>query len=127
MNENSYAAICAQVNSSFEIRQFIQYVGHFPEKLKRDGDLYLALCPIHGETVFRTLILNPRNNTYHCSHFACPGHQPADFLDLLVRVRNSTLPEVLDDVIEHFGPAYFRITPAQREVVKDLVRQVRGG
>jgi hypothetical protein len=125
VDEPNYATICAQVNAALEIRALVKFINWHPDRLIREGDVYLALCPIHREPLFRTLVLNPRSNTYHCKHVACAGHQPGDFLDLLARVGNSTLPEVLADLTEHFGADYFRLSKAQVSLIHDLVAQVR--
>jgi hypothetical protein len=123
--ESSYAVICAQVNASFEVRHLIEYIKWHPEKLVKNGDMYLALCPIHRDEVFRTLALNPRNNTYHCRHVNCPGNHPADFLDLLQKVFNKSLPEVLEDAIRHFSPEYFRLNQRQVVIIGELVKMQR--
>jgi hypothetical protein len=123
--EGSYAAICAQVNSAFEVRGLIEYIGWHPEKLTQRGDVFSALCPIHQDPVFRTLVLNPRKNTYHCEHGNCPGNYPADFLDLLVKVFHKPLPEVIQDAVDHFGAEYFRLTPRQLKVIEELVLEAR--
>lgn len=121
----SYSAICAQVNSAFEVRGFADYIGWHAEKMVRQGDVFRMYCPIHGETVFRTLVLNPRNNTYHCEHTACPGHHAADFLDLLCKVQNKSLPEVIQDAVDHFGAEYFRLNERQLKVLGKLVEEAR--
>lgn len=126
-NENSYANICAQVNSAFEVRQLMEYIGWNADKIVRTGDVYFAHCPIHRDPVFRTLVLNPRNNTYHCKHVNCSGNRPSDFLDLLTRVTHKSLPEVIQESVNHFGADYFRLTPKQLAVIEDLVRQVQAG
>jgi len=126
LDANSYPAICAQVNSALDIRQLVHFLAYHPDKLKRDGDVYVTLCPIHKETVFRTLILNPRNNTYHCRHQACPGHHAADFLDLVVRVQHVSLPEAISNVVNHFGAEYFRLNAAQLDTIAELVKMSRG-
>lgn len=125
MDEPNYATICAQVNAALEVRALVRTIGWHPDRLIREGDVYLALCPLHRETVFRTLVLNPRANTYHCKHVACQGHQPGDFLDLLARVRSCTLPEVLEGLVTQFGAEHFRLTPPQVALIHDLVAQVR--
>ncbi|MDX2177866.1 MAG: CHC2 zinc finger domain-containing protein [Candidatus Sumerlaeia bacterium] len=125
MNETSYPAICAQVNSALEVRALVRFLGYFPEKIKREGDVYVALCPIHRDEVFRTLVLNPRNNTYHCRHLGCAGHHAADFLDLIVKVKGITLPEALEAVVTHFGQDYFRVNDPQMSAIRQLVAQVR--
>jgi hypothetical protein len=126
-HEYSYSQICAQVNSALSVQQVIQTIGWHPDKLIRSGDVYLAFCPLHRDEVFRTLVLNPRNNTYVCKHHGCPGHAPADLLDLLARAFNRTLPEVIQQLIDEMGAEHFRLTDHQQAVVRGLVQQVRGG
>lgn len=125
MDANSYPAICAQMNSALEIRALVNFLNYQPEKLKREGDIFLAMCPIHRDTVFRTLVLNPRNNTYQCRYQACPGNHAADFLDLVVRVQRVTLPEAIDALVKHFGPSYFRLNISQLETIAGLLAMVR--
>lgn len=123
--DNGYANICAQVNSSFEVRQLMEYIGWKHDKIVRSGDVFLAHCPIHRDEVFRTLVLNPRNNTYQCKHVNCAGNRASDFLDLLTKVCAKTGPEVIEDAIAHFGADYFRLTSRQVGVIKELVLQAR--
>lgn len=119
--ETNYATICAQVNAAFDVRALVEYLGWHAGKLVRRGDVFAGLCPIHQDTVFRTLVLNPRNNTYHCEHGNCPGNSPSDFLDLLVKVSGKSIPEVIADAVDHFGADYFRLSERQIAVVRELV------
>ncbi|MCC5875362.1 MAG: hypothetical protein JJU11_03985 [Candidatus Sumerlaeia bacterium] len=123
--EYSYAQICAQVNAALDVRRVVEYIGWETEKLVRSGDIYLGMCPIHHEKMFRTLELNPRNNTYECKHVNCPGNAPSDLLDLIVKSSRKSLPEVLLNLANHFGPDQFRLTDRQMEFLADLVNQVR--
>ena len=125
MMDVNYGGICAQVNAALESRSLIQYIGWLPEKMIRSGDVYLAMCPIHQDAIFRTLVLNPRNNTYICKHVHCTGNSPADFLDLLVKVSRRSLPEVIDDLVTHNGAEHFRLQDPQVKLIKELVRQVQ--
>lgn len=125
--DQAYPDICAQVNKAFEVAELIDYINWHPTKLVRTGDVYLAFCPIHRDTLFRTLVLNPRNNTYHCKHGGCPGSAPADFIDLLTRMKGLTIPEVIMDAISHFGPEYFRLSEKQVAVVEKLAAMARAG
>lgn len=125
MDENSYPAICAKVNQAFDARQFLSFLNYKPEMARRNGDVWLAMCPIHKETVFRTLVINPRNNTYHCENHSCPANKPGDFIDLYCKARNLTIPESIRELVNHFGAEYFGLTPKQLSVIDDLVQQVR--
>lgn len=122
--EYSYAQICAQMNAGLDLQAVVEYIGWWPEKLVKSGDVYLGLCPIHKEEVFRTLVLNPRNNTYECKHVNCAGNSPADLLDLIVKTSGRTLPEVLKAMVDHFGADHFRLTDRQLDFITDLVHQV---
>ncbi|CAN5450300.1 hypothetical protein BH09SUM1_BH09SUM1_06240 [soil metagenome] len=119
--EVNYGSICAQVNASLDVESLIGYVNWHPDKLVRSGDVYHALCPIHRETIFRTLTLNPRNNTYHCKHVNCPGNYTSDFLDLIVKVSGKSLPEVMMGLVQSFGPERFRLTSRQMKILDELM------
>ncbi len=121
--EQAFGDICAQINATFEIRQLIKYCGGQPDKLVKSGEVFHAHCPIHGDDLFRTLVLNPRNNTYHCNHGNCPGSKPADFLDLIVRSKQKPLAQIIENLISEFGPDYFRLSQRQVEIVSIKSRE----
>jgi hypothetical protein len=124
--EAAYPAICAQMNAVFDVRTLVQYLAWLPNKLVRSGDVYLALCPLHNEQVFRTLNLNPRNNTYQCTHGGCVGNSPADFLDLIVRTQGKPLGLVTQELVDHFGPDYFRLSDRQLQVIRRMAALALG-
>lgn len=119
-NEGFIASICAQMNNALQIHDLVDYIDWYPDKLIRSGDVYLALCPIHRDPTFRTLVLNPRNNTYICKHINCLGNQPADLIDLIVKAKDEPVPEALANLVERFGADYFHLTERQQKVIADL-------
>lgn len=123
--DSSYASICARVNSGLNVHLMMEHIGWYPEKIVRQGEIYRALCPIHREEVFRTLVLNPRNNTYHCEHQQCLGKHPADFLDLLSKVFDLTLPEVIKRMVDEFGAEQFRLSDRQVQTIERLAEEAR--
>lgn len=125
VNEGTFSTICAQMNAAFDVNGLVEFIGWYPEKCIRSGDVYLVLCPIHRDEVFRTMVLNPRNNTYHCKHVNCIGNRPSDFLDLLVKVRNKPLAQVIQEAVKHFGADYFRLSQRQLQLIEEQVSKER--
>lgn len=116
----AYASICAQMNSALNPREVIEYLQYHPDKVVRSGEVYVALCPIHRETVFRTLMLNPRNNTYLCRYSSCAGNNASDFLDLIVRVTGKELAAAMLELAAHYGVAKFSLTERQLTTLRKL-------
>lgn len=123
----AYASICAQMNSAITAQEVMEYLQYHPDKVVRSGEVYLALCPIHGETVFRTLVLNPRNNTYQCRYSSCAGNNASDFLDLIVRVTGKELAMAMLDLVAHYGAPKFSLTERQLATLGKLARNEVGG
>ncbi len=124
ISEGAFSALCAQINSSLHVHDLVDYIDWHADKIVRSGDVFFIHCPIHRDEVFRTLVLNPRNNTYHCKHVNCPGSRPSDFLDLVVKVSEKTLPEVLIDIVDHFGAEYFRLTDYQLRIIAEAAKEI---
>lgn len=120
-----YASICAQVNAELRVPQVIEFIGWHPERLVKFDDVYLALCPIHGDKVFRTLVLNPHGNTYQCRHVNCPGNSPSDLIDLVAQAFNETMPEALARLVEHFGAEAFGLNEYELEVLEEVLEDVQ--
>jgi hypothetical protein len=112
--------ICAQVNAALESRQVLEYLEWFPEKMIRSGDIYLAYCPIHKDKLFRTLALNPRNNTCHCHHMDCPQNQTSDFLELIVKASGKTIAQVIRDLVVRFGADQFNLAEGQMRFINEM-------
>ncbi len=122
-NPNSMASIRARVNAGFTAVELIRFIGWHPDRIQKLGDVYLALCPIHRDSIFRTLQLNPRNNTYQCRHTSCSGYAPADYIDLLIKVQKISPAEVILAAVNEFGLEYFHLNDEQFQVIKDQAEQ----
>ncbi len=120
-----YASICAKVNAELRVPQVIEFIGWYPERLVKFEDVYLALCPIHGDKVFRTLVLNPNGNTYQCRHVNCPAGSPSDLIDLVARCFGESMPEALARLVDHFGPDAFGLSESELAVLAEILEMVQ--
>ncbi len=50
-------------------------------KVQNDNLISLR-CPLHGENVLRSLIINNQEHSYHCEYPLCPAHAPGTLFDL---------------------------------------------
>ena len=118
MEERDFIATCARINASLDIKEYVAFLDYHPERAIKSQGLYRMLCPLHGETVFRTLVLNPRRNTAHCEHSGCDGHRPCDLIELAMKVYRKTREEIVLMMLDHFGQERLQLT-------NDLVEQLR--
>src|SRR5690349_18550474 len=62
----------------------------------RDGIMLACPCPIHHDTINKTLKIDLRNNHYKCDWHQCSGSRGGDFLDLYCKAKPCTLREGID-------------------------------
>lgn len=125
MTEREFSAACARINSSLDVKEYIDLLGYYPEKAVRSGGLWRLFCPLHKDTLFRTLVINPRRNTYHCEYSLCTIHQPGDLIDLLARVRGGTLEQAVVELHERFGAEKLRLSAVQDANLRELADSLR--
>jgi chromosomal replication initiation ATPase DnaA/predicted Zn-dependent protease len=80
----------------------LEFIDFHPETISRDGSRVRAACPIHRDSVFRTLVVEHGGHLYRCSKADCPGHEGGDLIDLLARSRRLQYDEALRLVIDEF-------------------------
>jgi DNA primase len=57
-------------------------IGYRTEVIQESCRDIKAFCPIHRETIFRTLVIDPEKKTFHCSNFNCAGHKGGNLINL---------------------------------------------
>jgi len=119
MKKKEFSALCARVNAALDVKQVVALIGYYPERAIQVAGLWRLFCPIHQETVFRTLVINPRRNTYHCEHTLCAAHQPGDLIDLLAKVHNKTRSQVVVDLMETVGQDVLRLSEDQEKLLRE--------
>lgn len=119
--------ICARVNAALDARELIDFLDYNAARANKVKGLWRCFCPIHEDHVFRTLVINPRRNTYHCEYTGCPANQPNDFIDLVARSRHISRFQAVQDLIGRFGLEKLRLTPEEGSFVDDAVAAQSNG
>lgn len=116
---NRFSTLCARINAALDLEEYIAFLNYHPEKALFSGGVWRLLCPVHNETVFRTLIINPRRNTCFCEHVNCGFHTHGDLIELLVKTRRLTRSMVVVSLLDHFQPEKLRLTLEQEEFLRN--------
>ncbi|RMH25559.1 MAG: AAA family ATPase [Candidatus Hydrogenedentota bacterium] len=95
--------VIAEVNSQLDIRQLLELIGYRPDKLQESAETIRGFCPIHRETVFRTLIIDKGKRTFRCMYGLCKGASGGTLVDLYALSREIPLEDALKELVEKFG------------------------
>lgn len=126
MNDADFSTLCARINAALDVRDVIDLVDYMPDKAIHSAGLWRLYCPLHGEKVFRTLVINPRRNTYVCEYSACDAHQPGDLIDLLARVHAMSAAEMVLHLVKKLGVEKLRLSDEQAKQLKAHALSVAG-
>jgi len=111
--------IFARINGALDMRRFIDYLDYHPDRAIKTQGVWRLLCPLHADTVFRTLVLNPRRNTAHCEHGPCRGHLPMNLLELASAAHNAPIERVALDLLNLFGDDDLKVTLEERRILEN--------
>ena len=82
-----------KVNNHLKAEEVLQEIGYRIETIHQQGDNIRCFCPIHKETIFRSLIIDVIHNTYKCGYTLCEGFNGNNLLDLYSRCKGIPLDE----------------------------------
>lgn len=116
-----FDVLCARINAAVDVSKYVHLVGYHADRAIQSMGLWRLYCPVHGDTLFRTLVINPRRNTCHCDHTNCAAHGPSDLIDLLAKVRQTNRAIAVTELIDHIEPARLTLTVEQEQLVKHFV------
>lgn len=92
-----------EVNDALDSRRVLEFIGYKADKLQDTGDTIRAFCPIHRETVFRTLVVNKDRRTFRCMYGLCDGAEGGSLVRLLALSRRINEHEAAEALVDEFG------------------------
>ncbi len=81
----------------------LEFIDYHPESMQRDRGKIRCYCPIHRETVFRTLVLDEATKTFKCSKPDCAGQAGGDLISLAAKSLRVDFDSVLRRLVEEFN------------------------
>lgn len=88
-------SLIEQVRQALDAGDVLLHIDYRPETIQDCGDRIKCFCPIHHETIFRTLVIEKADGTYRCSNFSCDGNAGGDLIDLFARARGISYEQAL--------------------------------
>lgn len=73
------------VRRQLDAAAVVRKINYRPEMIQDTGQGIKCFCPIHKETIFRTLIVDTQTGDFRCSNFNCPGTSGGDLIELYAR------------------------------------------
>lgn len=91
------------VRRQLDPEAILRRIDYLPEMINDTGRTIKCFCPIHKETIFRTLIIDKPSGTYQCGNSNCPGRHGGDLIDLYAKTEDLSYEQALLELSEHFG------------------------
>lgn len=71
-----------RVNSVLDAETVLFKINYRVESIEQSGVSIKSFCPIHKETMIRSLMIDPSKRRFRCNYFNCPGNKGGTFWDL---------------------------------------------
>jgi tetratricopeptide (TPR) repeat protein len=105
------------LREKIEILPVLKAINYRLDTIQEVGDAVKSFCPIHGEAVFRTLVIDRKTRRYRCSYSLCPGNKGGDLVDLFAKALKIDYDEAVQRLIQSL-----RI-PVDLPPTEDLLRK----
>lgn len=107
------------IRAALEPEPLLRAINYRPETIQVIGHTIKSFCPIHRESIFRTLIIDSQSRTYRCTNKSCPGNEGGDMIDLYARAKGIGYDEALPELAGAFG------VEVDMNVAQDYLRRAR--
>lgn len=94
--------VIRDVNEQLDPRAVLELIGYHTDKLQESAETFRGFCPVHRETVFRTLIVDKSKRTFRCMYSLCKGAGGGTLVELYSLARELPLEKAVEELAEHF-------------------------
>ncbi|MBN1475484.1 tetratricopeptide repeat protein [Candidatus Sumerlaeota bacterium] len=93
--------VADQIQQHLSAKEVLRIIDYRTDTIMVQESCVKSFCPIHGELVFRTLIIDPDSKQYRCSYSLCPGNQGGDLIDLFAKTKRIDRREAMRELLTH--------------------------
>ncbi|MBN1518307.1 tetratricopeptide repeat protein [Candidatus Sumerlaeota bacterium] len=79
----------------------LEYIDYRTDTIQEISGVVRAFCPVHRETVFRTLSIE--NGSFLCKYNLCPAAEGGDLIQLVAITKEVDYDDALRLIVEEFG------------------------
>ncbi|MGC8740795.1 MAG: tetratricopeptide repeat protein [Candidatus Sumerlaeaceae bacterium] len=94
--------VIRDLNEQLDPRAVLELINYHSDKLQESGETLRGFCPIHRETVFRTLIIDKSKRTFRCMYSLCKGAAGGTLVELYALAQDIPLEKAVEELAGHF-------------------------
>lgn len=117
-------AITDDIQKALDARRILDLIDYRTDTIIETDSVVKSFCPIHGEMVFRTLLVDPDSKRFKCSYSLCPGHAGGDLIELYSKAKKVERMEAITALVERLGLDVDLIQLEAESKIKKIVDQV---
>lgn len=95
--------VIAEINSRIDIARLMKLIDYRSDKIQDSGETLKGFCPIHRESVFRTLIIDKSQHTFRCMYGLCDGSEGGNLIQLFSLARRIPFDEAANILVHELG------------------------
>lgn len=93
MSTGQFQELIEHINSAIDAEGVLYKINYNVESIQQSGAFIKAFCPIHKETMIRSLIIDPGRRRFRCNYNNCPGSKGGTFFELYCLATGSSEEE----------------------------------
>jgi len=94
------AQVVDEVNRRVDIRELMKRIDYKFDKYQDSPKTVKCYCPIHGEELFRNLIIDKEQRTFRCLYTQCAGSDGGNLVQLFALARKIPFDEALRELVQ---------------------------
>lgn len=96
-------SVIADVNSQVDPVRLLELIGYKTNKIQETPEVVKGFCPIHRESVFRTLTVDRATRTFKCTYSLCDGAGGGSLIDLYAMAQQMAFDDAVKALAQEFG------------------------
>ncbi|MFP4580952.1 MAG: DnaA ATPase domain-containing protein [Candidatus Sumerlaeia bacterium] len=93
----------ASVLKELDCRAVLEYLNYRPDTIQETDKTVRCFCPVHKESVVRTLTIDKSNKKGKCLYTPCPARKSTNLISLVALTKGIEEDEALIELVQHFG------------------------
>lgn len=93
----------AAVLDALDTRAVLEYLAYRPDTIQETDKTVRCFCPVHKESVVRTLTIDKESKRGKCLYTPCPARKPTNLIKLVALAKGIEDDEALIELVQRFG------------------------
>lgn len=91
-----------QINRLINPSELLKLIDFNAERSMENAEGILCYCPIHGDNVVKTLVIDKMAQSFRCRYSLCPGHKGGSLIDLWAMAKDISVDKAALELVRKF-------------------------